>query len=171
MLCCKGVRFKEPWGCQTWWGTLWQRRLRPPQSPASPSAPGCRVWSRFLLRYFPVLANITWWSQPRTRTLDQLQDPWSVCMITFFFPICGLVNVNVSKLETSFLCRKLFMKCKSKTGRSTCSSTCHICLVQRPICWKPLNPPRPSITFSVSFHSPRQAKQQQCAIWTVRHPA
>ena len=92
-----------------------------------------------------------------------------ISMTTFSFQICGLVNVNVSKLETSFLCRKLFMKCKSKTGRSTCSSTCHICLVQRPICWKPLNPPRPSITFSVSFRSPRQAKQQQCAIWTVRH--
>ena len=33
-----------------------------------------------------------------------------ISMITFFFPICGLVNANVSKLETSFLCRKLFMK-------------------------------------------------------------
>ena len=57
----------------------------------------------------------------------------------------------------------------SKNGRSTCSSTCHICLVQRPICWKPLNPPRPSKTFSVSFHSPWGGKQHQRAIWTVRH--
>ena len=33
-----------------------------------------------------------------------------ISMITFSFQICGLVNANVSKLETSFLCRKLFMK-------------------------------------------------------------
>ena len=33
-----------------------------------------------------------------------------ISMITFSFQICGLVNANVSKLETSFICRKLFMK-------------------------------------------------------------
>ena len=40
-----------------------------------------------------------------------------ISMITFFFPICGLVNVNVSKLETSFLCQKWFMICKQKWSK------------------------------------------------------
>ena len=65
------------------------------------------------LEIFPSFGNFYLMESAKNQNLGPTSGSL-ISMIAFFFPICSLVNANVSKSETSFLCRKLFMKCKQK---------------------------------------------------------